>query len=221
MMSSFSFAIVGTVGVGTKTPNVSGSPLSDSARMKCSVFFDASHTMSERSSENFAKLPCGYATPHAPASDACRIQPTAATAANASLAFMRGGLGLPCYRRGVKSRFLVVGLLAFSMGGCNSCHGPAGKGMKVAVSIFPLYDLTRRVAGPDAETILVLPPGHTEHSFDPTPKDVEQVAAAKVGVLVGLGLDPWMEKLMKDASPKAALVKVGEKVKTLTVKEGA
>ncbi len=93
--------------------------------------------------------------------------------------------------------------------------------MKVAVSIFPLYDLTRRVAGPDAETILVLPPGHTEHSFDPSPKDVEQVAAAKVGVLVGLGLDPWMDKLMKDASPKAALVKVGEKVKTLTVKEGA
>jgi ABC-type Zn uptake system ZnuABC Zn-binding protein ZnuA len=93
--------------------------------------------------------------------------------------------------------------------------------MKVAVSIFPLYDLTRRVAGPDAEVILVLPPGHTEHSFDPSPKDVEQVAASKVGVLVGLGLDPWMEKLMKDAAPTASLVKVGEKVPTLTVKEGA
>jgi ABC-type Zn uptake system ZnuABC Zn-binding protein ZnuA len=89
------------------------------------------------------------------------------------------------------------------------------------VSNFPLYDLTRRVAGPDAEVILVLPPGHTEHSFDPSPKDVEQVAASKVGVLVGLGLDPWMEKLMKDAAPKATLVKVGEKVPTLTVKEGA
>ncbi|HEY2369746.1 MAG TPA: metal ABC transporter substrate-binding protein, partial [Polyangiaceae bacterium] len=121
----------------------------------------------------------------------------------------------------MKSRFLVACLLAFSMGGCNSCHGAGAKGMKVAVSIFPLYDLTRRVAGADAETILVLPPGHTEHSFDPSPKDVEQVASAKVGVLVGLGLDPWMEKLMKDASPKAALVKVGEKVPTLTVKEGA
>lgn len=93
--------------------------------------------------------------------------------------------------------------------------------MKVAVSIFPLYDLVRRVAGPDAEAILVLPPGHTEHSFDPSPKDVEQVAAAKMGVLVGLGLDPWMEKLMKDASPKATLIKVGEHVPTLIVKEGA
>lgn len=112
-------------------------------------------------------------------------------------------------------------VFAVSIAACNGCRGGSSKGMKVAVSIFPLYDLTRRVAGPDAETILVLPPGHTEHSFDPSPKDVEQVAAAKVGVLVGLGLDPWMEKLMKDAAPGATLVKVGEKVPTLTVKEGA
>lgn len=116
---------------------------------------------------------------------------------------------------------ILVGV-SLAVGGCNGCHGPSSKGgMKVAVSIFPLYDLTRRVAGPDADVILVLPPGHTEHSFDPSPKDVEQVAASKVGVLVGLGLDPWMEKLMKSAAPKAALLKVGEKVPTLTVKEGA
>lgn len=105
--------------------------------------------------------------------------------------------------------------------GCSGCHTASNGKMKVAVSIFPLYDLVRRVAGPDVDTILVLPPGHTEHSFDPSPKDVEQVAAAKMGVLVGLGLDPWMEKLMKSAAPKAALVKVGEHVPTLTVKEGA
>ena len=114
---------------------------------------------------------------------------------------------------------LVASSLAF--GGASSCHPHAAKGTKVAVSIFPLYDLTRRVAGPDADVILVLPPGHTEHSFDPSPKDVEQVAASKVGVLVGLGLDPWMEKLMKSAAPSAALVKIGEKVPTIKVKEGA
>jgi len=123
----------------------------------------------------------------------------------------------------VKLRVFGLFLLGFSIAsaGCDSCHAASSKGMKVAVSIFPLYDLTRRVAGPDADVILVLPPGHTEHSFDPSPRDVEQVAASKVGVLVGLGLDPWMEKLMKDAAPKAALVKVGEKVPTMTVKEGA
>jgi zinc transport system substrate-binding protein len=111
--------------------------------------------------------------------------------------------------------------LAMVLGGCNSCHSATGTRTKVAVSIFPIYDLVRRVAGPDADVILVLPPGHTEHSFDPTAKDIEQIASAKLGVLVGLGLDTWMEKLMKDAAPSAPMLKVGEKVPTLTVKEGA
>ena len=66
---------------------------------------------------------------------------------------------------------------------------------------------------------LLLPPGRNEHSFDPTPKDIETAAKSKVGVMVGLGLDPWMEKLMKDAAPKARILKVGDRVPTLTIKD--
>jgi zinc transport system substrate-binding protein len=99
------------------------------------------------------------------------------------------------------------------------CH-PKGSGRpKVVVSIFPIYDLTRRVAGPDADVTLLLPPGHNEHNFDPTPREIEEVAAAGLGVMVGLGLDPWMDKMMKGAAPKARILKVGDRVPTLTVKE--
>lgn len=115
----------------------------------------------------------------------------------------------------------LLGLLTIPTG-CKSCGSSGGGGgakTRVAVSIFPIYDIVRRVAGPDADVILVLPPGHTEHSFDPTPKDVEDVASAKLGVGIGLGLDPWMDRLMKDAAPSAKLVKLGERVPTLTVKD--
>jgi ABC-type Zn uptake system ZnuABC Zn-binding protein ZnuA len=81
-----------------------------------------------------------------------------------------------------------------------------------------VYDLVRTIAGPDAEAILLLQPGHNEHHFDPTPKEVELAAGAKLAVMVGLGLDPWMEKLVKDAAPKARLLKVGDRVPTITVK---
>jgi zinc transport system substrate-binding protein len=90
---------------------------------------------------------------------------------------------------------------------------------KVVVSIFPIYDLARRVAGPDADVVLLLPPGKSEHHFDPTPKQVEDVASAQLGVMVGLGLDPWMEKMLKDAAPKARALKVGERVPTIAVKD--
>ncbi len=82
-----------------------------------------------------------------------------------------------------------------------------------------MYDLVRRVAGPDADVTLLLQPGRNEHSFDPTPKDIETVSRAKLGVMVGLGLDPWMEKLMKDAAPTARVLKVGDRVPTLTIKD--
>lgn len=89
----------------------------------------------------------------------------------------------------------------------------------MVVSIWPIYDVTKRVAGNDADVKLLLPPGQNEHHFDPTPKDIEAAARASVGVMVGLGLDPWMEKLMKDASPKARLLKVGDRVPILTIKD--
>jgi ABC-type Zn uptake system ZnuABC Zn-binding protein ZnuA len=91
--------------------------------------------------------------------------------------------------------------------------------MTVSVSVFPIFDLVRRVAGNDADVTLLVPPGRSEHSFDPTPKDIEAASKARVGVMVGLGLDPWMEKLMKDAAPKARLLKVGDRVPTLNVKD--
>lgn len=115
---------------------------------------------------------------------------------------------------------LALPLVLAFLPGCSNCGKPAGpERTRVAVSIFPIYDLTRRVAGPDADVSLLLQPGHNEHTFDPTPKDIEQAAQAKLGVMVGLGLDPWMEKLMKDAAPKARVLKVGDKVKTIGIKD--
>jgi zinc transport system substrate-binding protein len=113
-------------------------------------------------------------------------------------------------------------LLSAVLPGCAKACGKSGgesDRLSVSVSIFPIYDLVRRIAGPDADVALLLQPGHNEHSFDPTPRDIESASKAKVGVMVGLGLDPWMEKLMKEAAPKARIVKVGDRVPTLVIKD--
>jgi hypothetical protein len=116
--------------------------------------------------------------------------------------------------------FVMALAVAASTGGYG-CKPKVSARTKVAVSIFPLYDLVREVAGPDADVSLLLPPGRSEHTFDPTPKEIEEVAASKLGVMVGLGLDPWMDRLMKDAAPTARVLKVGERVPTRTVLEDA
>ncbi len=114
---------------------------------------------------------------------------------------------------------VLLFLLAAIAPGCSKCGSGGGERTRVAVSIFPVYDLARRVAGPDADVSLLLQPGHNEHSFDPSPNDVATAARCKLGVMIGLGLDPWMEKLMKDAAPTARVLEVGDRVPTLTIKD--
>ena len=51
--------------------------------------------------------------------------------------------------------WLVASIALMPLAGCRpKTHERA----KVAVSIFPVYDLVRRIAGPDADVTLVLPP---------------------------------------------------------------
>lgn len=114
---------------------------------------------------------------------------------------------------------VLLTLLAVLPGCSRGCGKPdtGPERTRVTVSIFPIYDLVRRIAGPDADVTLLIEPGRNEHSFDPTPKDIENVAKSKVGVMIGLGLDTWMEKLMKDAAPNASILKVGDHVPTRTI----
>jgi ABC-type Zn uptake system ZnuABC Zn-binding protein ZnuA len=100
---------------------------------------------------------------------------------------------------------------------CDSCNKKSSSKTKVACSIFPVYDLLRRVAAPDADVMLLLPPGQNEHEYTPTSREIEQVAQSQLGVMVGLGLDAWMDKVMSSAAPKAKKLELGTKVKTRTI----
>jgi len=100
-------------------------------------------------------------------------------------------------------RKLAVAVLALSFVALGACHKAPGRA-KVAVSVFPIYDLVRRIAGPDADVVLVEP--SSPHMED-----------ARLVVLVGLGLDAWMEPL---EPPKVRVLKVGDRVPTIAAKDG-
>lgn len=113
-----------------------------------------------------------------------------------------------------------VGLLGTTNLGCNSC-GPRSTGRaKIVVSIFPLYDLTRRIAGPDADVVLLVQPGASPRNFTPTEAQTAQMGEAKLAVMVGLGLDPWMETRMKSVASKARVLRAGDRVRTISAEGG-
>jgi zinc transport system substrate-binding protein len=76
--------------------------------------------------------------------------------------------------------------------------GTAQTRPSVVVSIHPVYDVVRQVAGEAADVERVLPIGASPHTFDPTPRDVARLVNADLVVTVG-GVDRWLRDLL-DAS---------------------
>lgn len=118
-------------------------------------------------------------------------------------------MGSRCWR----AWWLFLVLVAAATCGKKADGGAPDDKARVAVSIFPLYDVARRVAGDRLDVVLVLPPGRTEHSYDPTPKEMARVARSKLAISVGLGMDGWLEKIVQGAAGSdVATLQLGPRV---------
>jgi zinc transport system substrate-binding protein len=87
-----------------------------------------------------------------------------------------------------------------------SCTSSAPERRLVAATVFPVFDLTRRVAGDRLDVRLILAPGLDPHDYEPRPKDVVGLADASLIFAVGLGLDPWAQGLARSAGAGEARV---------------
>jgi len=90
----------------------------------------------------------------------------------------------------------LLGLGAvFSIAGCRE---PTSAGDRsevgrpiVAVTIFPVGDIVRVLAGSAADVVVILPAGASPATFEPAPDVVRRLAGAHLVVAVGAGADDW------------------------------
>ena len=82
----------------------------------------------------------------------------------------------------------------------------------VAVSIYPLADWVREVAGDAVRVVTILPPGANPHTFEPTAWTAQEVERASLRLVIGLGLDDWARKL---AAPRATTLVLSEGLATI------
>lgn len=109
--------------------------------------------------------------------------------------------------RSAPSGLLAVLLLAIA--GCSpgvestsnstSEATPQSQRLEVTATIFPMYLLTKAVAGDAAEVQLLVPPGSEVHEYQSKPADVQQVAETDVLVKNGLGLEEFLESTLRSA----------------------
>lgn len=99
-------------------------------------------------------------------------------------------------------------LLAMSTLAWGAPSQPAS--LKVAATIFPLYDLLRQVAGPTVQVILLVPPGTSEHTFTVKPGTVRAITGCTAIFAIGHGLDDWVARLAREAGvPRTIVVDAG------------
>lgn len=70
--------------------------------------------------------------------------------------------------------------------------------LKVAATIFPLYDLVRQVAGPGVDVVLLTPIGASPHTFTPRPSQVRALTASRTLFAIGHDLDTWAIRMAQE-----------------------
>ncbi len=99
---------------------------------------------------------------------------------------------------------VVLALVTLAFGA--SCRRTPQPQRQVAATVFPLYDIAQRVAGDRLQVQLILQPGLDPHDYEPRPRDVAGLADAGLIFAVGLGLDPWAQRLARAAGAGEARV---------------
>ena len=97
----------------------------------------------------------------------------------------------------------------------------AGGPVRVVVSIAPLADLVRQVGGERVTVTVLVPPGASPHTYEPTPAQVKELAQADLLVLNDVGLEFWADKLIASASnPHLRVVDTSQGIEILGQGEG-
>jgi zinc transport system substrate-binding protein len=89
--------------------------------------------------------------------------------------------------------------------------------MRVAASILPLGDFCRQIGGDKVEVRILIPPGASPHTFEPSPGMLTDLTTTKVLVYIGAGLEPWLERFIKGfRGKKPAVVEAAHGIPLIT-----
>jgi ABC-type Zn uptake system ZnuABC Zn-binding protein ZnuA len=79
------------------------------------------------------------------------------------------------------------------------------------VSVAPLADFAHSVGGDRVEVVMLVGPGVSPHTFEPTPRQLKALSRAAVLVLNGVGLEPWAHDMVAAVqNPRLRVVHTAE-----------
>jgi zinc transport system substrate-binding protein len=112
---------------------------------------------------------------------------------------------------------LIFALVLVS--GCANTPSQSGK-LTIAATFYPLYDLTRAVAGASADVYSVVPINADPHEYQNTPQDLIKLNKADAFVTLGVakGFAPYEENLIRSAPKNIKIISAGAGISQITPK---
>ena len=104
--------------------------------------------------------------------------------------------------------------LMAACGASSSSDMSQGPGTKpiVAISVAPLADIARNVAGGEARVVQLIPDGTDSHTYEPSPQNAKDLERADVVFLNGLHLEqPTLDLARANARSGSEIVLMGER----------
>ena len=101
---------------------------------------------------------------------------------------------------------VLVGLVACGAPNVTNNEASQGKGVKVVTTFLPITLFTEAVAGDCAEVTSLIPPNLGPHDFQATPSDLADLSGANVLVKNGLGMEEFLDDLIRSADNKDLVV---------------
>jgi len=106
----------------------------------------------------------------------------------------------------------MILLLVFStliVSGCDASSSPPGNtppALEVAVSILPQADFLRRIGGPHVRTIVLVGPGQSPATFDPTLKQMARLARARLYFRIGVAFEQRLVPKIRRTYPGLRII---------------
>ena len=69
----------------------------------------------------------------------------------------------------------------------------------IVVSILPQAEFVEKVGGDKVKVVVMIPPGASPHTYEPTPGQLKEVSKSKIYAKVGSGIEfelVWMDKII-------------------------
>ena len=98
----------------------------------------------------------------------------------------------------------ALGMLAAALAAVIPLH--AQEKINVVASFSILGDFAKNVGGDRVNVTTLVGPNSDVHVYTPGPADAKKIAAAKLVIINGLGLEGWLPRLVQSSGSKATIV---------------